>query len=104
MVGAIDSPPDKPYKMDLDSLPTLNPATGMTAHTPVTEQYNYETFVGGMDDLPAIRQDVAGPNALQGSTAPTFSVWARTMSDRLHRPSTMDSWGTFSLRWRHLPM
>lgn len=72
MVGAIDSPPDKPYKMDLDSLPTLNPATGMTVHKPVTEQYNYETFVGGMDDLPAIRQDVAGPNALQGSTAPSF--------------------------------
>lgn len=72
MVGAIDSPPDKPYKMDLDSLPTLNPATGMTVHEPVTEQYNYETFVGGMDDLPSIRKDVAGQNALQSSQAPTF--------------------------------
>ncbi len=73
MVGAVDTDPDRPALKPLDPVPALNTATGMTQHMPVTQQYNYETFVGGMDDLPAIRADTAGQTALQkGKNVPSF--------------------------------
>jgi hypothetical protein len=53
--------------------PTFDAATGMYEHKPTSQQYNYETFVGAMDDLPEIRKDVAGPTALpKGSNTPSF--------------------------------
>ena len=69
MVGAVD--PDRLAQKPA-AVPALNSATGMREHAPVSQQYNYETFVGDMDSLPQIRQDVQGPNALQTSTPPSF--------------------------------
>lgn len=69
MVGAVD--PDRPAQKP-EPYPALNSATGLRQHAPVTQQYNYETFVGDMDSLPQIRQDVKGPNALQTNSAPSF--------------------------------
>lgn len=68
MVGSTS--PDLPKANSIG--PDPNAASGVSRHQPVTQQYNYETFVGGMDDLPQIRKDVNGPNALQASTAPSF--------------------------------
>jgi hypothetical protein len=65
MVGAVDADPDRQSFKPLPPVPALNTSTGLTEHAPVTQQYNYESFVGGMDSLPAIRKDVSGPNALQ---------------------------------------
>jgi hypothetical protein len=57
----------------MEPVPALNRKTGLTQHQPVTQQYDYETFVGSMDSLPAIRANVEGQNALQeGSDAPSF--------------------------------
>jgi len=70
MVGAID--PDRPAVTRMDSVPTLNSKTGLTEHSPVTEQYDFETFVGAMNDLPAIRNSVHGSTELQTSSAPSF--------------------------------
>lgn len=64
MVGATGADPD----MRLDPVPAMNPSTGLMQHHPVTQQYNYEAFVGSMDNLPAIRSDVAGPTSLQKSS------------------------------------
>jgi hypothetical protein len=72
MVGAIDTDPDRPAMKPMDPVPTLNPKTGMYVHQPVTQQYNYDTFVGGMDDLPAIRKNAKGQDALQSSDVPSF--------------------------------
>lgn len=72
MVGAIDTDPDRPAMKPMDPVPSLNPKTGMYVHQPVTQQYNYDTFVGGMDDLPAIRKNAKGPDSLQSSDAPSF--------------------------------
>lgn len=72
MVGAIDTDPDRPAMKPMDPVPSLNPKTGMYVHQPVTQQYDYETFVGGMDDLPAIRKNVKGQDALQSSDVPSF--------------------------------
>ncbi len=69
MVGAVD--PDRPTQKP-EPYPALNSATGLRQHAPVTQQYNYETFVGDMDSLPEIRKDVQGPNALQTHSAPSF--------------------------------
>jgi len=70
MVGAID--PDRPAVTRMDSVPTLNSKTGLTEHSPVTEQYDFETFVGAMNDLPSIRNSVQGSTELQTSSAPSF--------------------------------
>lgn len=70
MVGAVD--PDRPAQKRAVPVPALNSATGLREHVPVTQQYDYETFVGDMDSLPQIRQDVQGPNALQTTSAPSF--------------------------------
>lgn len=48
-VGAVD--PDRLVKQ-MDAVPTLNEKTGLTQHEPVTQQY--ESFVGGNDNLPDI--------------------------------------------------
>ena len=72
MVGAVDTDPDRPSTKPMAMVPALNNLTGLTQHAPVTQQYDYETFVGSMDSLPTIRSDVAGPNALQKNTAPSF--------------------------------
>ena len=48
MVGAVD--PDTPQ--DVSKYPKLNTATGLTEHRPYGQQYNYEMFVGGQDQLP----------------------------------------------------
>jgi len=68
-VGPVD--PDTPTA-PIAAVPQLNPKTDLRQHAPVTQQYDFETFVGGMDDLPAIRRDVEGPNALQPSASPSF--------------------------------
>ncbi len=70
MVGSVD--PDRPAATPMFPVPALNKATGLTEHAPVTQQYNYESFVGGMDSLPAIRKDVEGTTELQQATAPSF--------------------------------
>jgi hypothetical protein len=70
MVGSVD--PDRPANKPMPLVPVLNKATGMTQHAPVTQQYNYESFVGDMDSLPAIRNDVEGPTQLQPINAPAF--------------------------------
>jgi hypothetical protein len=72
MVGAVDTDPDRPAQKKMDSVPSLNPATGMTVHEPVTQQYNYDTFVGNMDSLPQIRSNVEGPDSLQKNKIPSF--------------------------------
>ena len=69
MVGAVD--PDRLAQKPA-AVPALNSATGLREHAPVSQQYNYESFVGDMDSLPEIRQDVQGPNALQTSAPPSF--------------------------------
>jgi hypothetical protein len=56
----------------MEPVPALNRKTGLTQHQPVSQQYDYETFVGGMDSLPAIRANVEGQNALQHGDAPSF--------------------------------
>lgn len=72
MVGAIDTDPDMKPLPAVPAVPALNTSTGLTEHAPVTQQYNYESFVGSMDSLPAIRKDVSGPNTLQKKDAPNF--------------------------------
>jgi hypothetical protein len=72
MVGAIDTDPDRQSIKPLPPVPALNTSTGLTEHAPVTQQYNYESFVGSMDSLPAIRKDISGPNTLQKKDAPNF--------------------------------
>jgi hypothetical protein len=72
MVGPVDTDPDRPATKPMDPIPALNTHTGMTQHQPVTQQYNYESFVGEMDSLPAILSDVSGPNALQKKSSPSF--------------------------------
>ena len=72
MVGAIDADPDRPAVKLMEPVPALNTKTGLTQHQPVSQQYNYESFVGGMDNLPAIRKDAVGPNGLQKADAPSF--------------------------------
>jgi hypothetical protein len=64
MVGAVGPDPDKPVG-EMETGPVFNPQTGVYQHAPVTQQYTYETFVGAMDDLPAIRNNVEGQTALQ---------------------------------------
>jgi hypothetical protein len=71
MVGSVDEDPDRPALHKMDPIPALNTATGLTEHAPVTQQYNYDSFVD-MDSLPKIRSDVAGPTALQKTAAPSF--------------------------------
>jgi hypothetical protein len=71
MVGPVDEDPDRPAQIKMDPIPALNKATGLTEHAPVTQQYNYDSFVD-MDNLPKIRADAAGPTALQKTTAPSF--------------------------------
>ena len=65
--------PDRPSTKPMEPVPALNRKTGLTQHQPVTQQYDYETFVGSMDSLPAIRANVEGQNALQeNSDTPSF--------------------------------
>jgi hypothetical protein len=70
MVGAVD--PDRQTSAPVGPGPDYDKATGVYEHKPTSQQYNYETFVGSMDNLPAIRKDVAGPNELQKGNAPSF--------------------------------
>jgi hypothetical protein len=75
MVGPVD--PDRQTVKPMPEVPALNTKTGMYEHVPVEEQYPWEGFVGGMDDLPSIQKDVRGPNELQtgaGSLASFFGV------------------------------
>lgn len=64
MVGSVGPDPDKPVG-EMETGPIYNPATGVYQHAPVTQQYTYESFVGAMDDLPAIRSNVQGQTSLQ---------------------------------------
>lgn len=61
MVGAVD--PDRPLKR-MDAVPQLNSNTGLTEHSPVTQQY--ESFVGSA--LPM----VGGANELESKNVPSF--------------------------------
>jgi hypothetical protein len=71
MVGAVA--PDRQANAPVGPGPDYDPTTGVYEHKPTSQQYNYETFVGAMDDLPEIRKDASGPNALQkGSNTPSF--------------------------------
>ena len=70
MVGAVD--PDRPANRPMPDVPQMNPKTEMYEHAPVSQQYNYESFVGEMDSLPQIRNNVSGPIALQSSETPSF--------------------------------
>jgi hypothetical protein len=70
MVGSLD--PDRPSTKRMEPVPALNTATGLREHAPVTQQYNYDTFVGSMDSLPAIRANVEGVDKLQKESAPSF--------------------------------
>jgi len=74
MVGAVDSDADadRPAVRPMAPVPALNKKTGLTQHMPVTQQYEFESFVGEMDDLPTIRKNVEGPSALQSQTAPAY--------------------------------
>jgi len=72
MVGSIDSDPDRPAVLQMGDVPTLNSKTGIKEHAPVTEQYDFESFVGAMNDLPSIRNSVHGTTELQSSSAPSF--------------------------------
>lgn len=72
MVGPVDTDPDRPATKPMASVPALNPNTGLTVHQPVSEQQNWESFVGSMDNLPEIRKDVAGQTELQKNDAPAF--------------------------------
>lgn len=77
MVGPVI--PDTP----LPSSP-MNEATGLTEHAPVTQQYEYESFVGDMDNLADIRKNVKGQTKLQGGdaqTAPDTSFFGANPSD-----------------------
>lgn len=84
MVGAVD--PDRQTVKPPPEVPALNPNTGMRVHNPVTQQYNFETFVGGMDDLPEIRSDVKGPNMLQGATDAIGSFFGVNPNDDSTNP------------------
>jgi len=57
-VGAVD--PDRPATVHMEPVPALNTSTGLRQHAPVTQQYDFETFVGDMDDLPTIRKIASG--------------------------------------------
>jgi hypothetical protein len=70
MVGSVD--PDRQTVIPMAPVPAMNQKTGLTEHAPVSQQYDYETFVGGMDSLPAIRKDVESTTALQPTDAPKF--------------------------------
>jgi hypothetical protein len=69
MVG---TDPDRPATKPMEPVPALNRKTGLTQHQPVSQQYDYETFVGSMDSLPEIQKNAEGPNALQKMEAPSF--------------------------------
>jgi hypothetical protein len=70
-VGAVD--PDRPAVQRMSPVTSLQSQTGLMEHRPVTQQYEYESFVGEMDNLPEIRQNVAGPDSLQnGKTSSSF--------------------------------
>lgn len=84
MVGPVD--PDRQTVRPPPEVPAMNSATGLTVHNPVSQQYNYETFVGGMDDLPEIRNDVKGPNKLQGVTNPIDSFFGVNPNDDSTNP------------------
>lgn len=72
MVGSVGPDTEKPI-MEMEKGPIFNPNTGIYQHAPVSQQYNYETFVGAMDDLPSIRADVTGQTGLQkGKDVPNF--------------------------------
>ena len=64
--------PDRPATKPMEPVPALNHKTGLTQHQPETQQYNYESFVGGMDSLPDIRANVESQNDLQHGNAPSF--------------------------------
>ena len=83
MVGAVD--PDRPANIPMDPVPVLNTNTGLKQHTPVTQQYDYETFVGTMDDLPTIRKVVSGSTSLQEESSSTPSFFGASPNDNNSR-------------------
>lgn len=72
MVGAVD--PDRQTVKPMAPVPAMNSSIGLRQHEPVTQQYDFETFVGdsGLDELEEIRKRVEGPNTLQGMSAHGF--------------------------------
>jgi hypothetical protein len=74
MVGSVD--PDRQTVKPMAEVPAMNMKTGLYEHTPVTQQYNFETFVGDSPDLSEIQAGVKGPNSLQsgGSSASFFGA------------------------------
>lgn len=79
MVGPVD--PDRQTIKPPPEVPAMNPRTGLTEHSPVTQQYQYESFVGEMDDLSSIRANVKGPTGLQSMSDTTASFFGASPSD-----------------------
>jgi hypothetical protein len=71
-MSMVGTDPDRPAAKPMEPVPALNLKTGLTEHSPVTQQYAYESFVGEMDDLAQIRKHVEGANELQNMEAPSF--------------------------------
>jgi hypothetical protein len=72
-VGSPD--PDRPAVKRMESVPKLNPATGMTEHEPVDQDWGTrEPFVGesGKNDLETIQKVVQGNNMLQRGDKPSY--------------------------------
>jgi len=65
-VGSVD--PDRLIKR-MDDVPQLNEHTGLTSHSPVTQQY--ESFVGSMDNIPLITSKAKDPSILNSKTSDT---------------------------------
>lgn len=87
MVGPVD--PDRQTVKPPAPVPALNPSTGMFEHKPVGQQYPWEGFVGGMDDLPSIEKNVQGPTSLQsGGSSASSSFFGADPSDSAGNGST----------------
>ena len=70
MVGSVD--PDRQTVKPMDEVPAMNMKTGLYEHAPVTQQYNFESFVGDISNLAEIQAGVKGPNSLQSRSSASF--------------------------------
>jgi hypothetical protein len=85
MVGAVDDvgavDPDRPAVQRMSPVTSLQSQTGLMEHRPVTQQYEYESFVGEMDNLPEIRKNVSGPDSLQNGKSSSSFFGASPMEE-----------------------
>lgn len=85
MVGSIVDP-DRQTVRPPPEVPAMNSSTGIRQHAPVSQQYDYETFVGGMDDLSSIEQNVRGQTNLQPMSNSTPSFFGANPADEEPNP------------------